>query len=403
MLFPLGWLLAHVTRLVEIGKVLRARGHEVVFAGENPDRYPHSRMGIARDAGFRIVHSLEPDFPYAWGRFEKYGWIASAWDIITHERWAALAPIIESQLRVIEDERPDMLIGDASISVSTCAYIKGLPAAGVMNAYVTRFTRRTSVFLPLIHGMDRLRFEPQRRQVYRRYGVKPVNALELLRSIPLVSPDLPGLYDVPSKFPNWHMVGPILAQPTVARPDWWDELDDGQPNVYVTMGSTGLIDTFLERTYGALAREPYRFLLTTAGQASARVLAAAPSNFRVAKYAPGNELVHRCKALVFHGGNGTMYQGLAAGLPMIGLPSHLEQHINFEIAVKRGFGVKFSPRRVRGERLARTLREMIENPVYAERARRYADVVTSMNGAVGAADIFERTAREGKPAGWNLR
>ncbi len=155
--------------------------------------------------------------------------------------------------------------------------------------------------------------------------------------------------------------------------------------------------------YAALGKEPYRFLLTTAGQASEAVLAQAPPNFRIAKYAPGNELVNHCKALIFHGGNGTMYQGLAAGLPMIGLPSHLEQHINFEVAIKRGFGIKFSPRRVNGEELVRALHEILENPSYRDNALKYAGIVKSMKGAEGAAEIFERTALEGKPAGWQLR
>ena len=36
---------------------LRARGHEVIFAGEAPDTNPRSRMGIARDAGFTFRSS----------------------------------------------------------------------------------------------------------------------------------------------------------------------------------------------------------------------------------------------------------------------------------------------------------------------------------------------------------
>jgi UDP:flavonoid glycosyltransferase YjiC (YdhE family) len=402
ILFPLGWLLAHVTRLMEIGYVLRARGHEVIFAGEDPDKAPRSRMGLARDAGFRTVYAREPNFPYAWDRFEKHGWLASAWDILTHEQWAPLDRILESQLEVIDREKPDMIVGDATISVSTAAYIAGIPAAGLMNGYNDQFYRPTSIFKPLIHLLDASRLAPQRLRVYRKRGVKPVNALRLLRSIPLISPDLPGLYDPPRSFANWHMVGPFLAQPPVGKPEWWDELDDGQTNIYVTMGSTGIIDTFLLRTFDALAKTPYRYLLTTAGQASEEVLARAPSNFRIAKYAPGNELLQHCRGLIFHGGNGTMYQALAAGVPMIALPSHLEQQLAFKVALKRGFGLQLAPRTVTGEQLVRTLRRILEEPSFRENAQRYSEAVKNARGPEAAADIIERTAREGRPAGWQL-
>jgi UDP:flavonoid glycosyltransferase YjiC (YdhE family) len=402
ILFPLGWLLAHVTRLVEIGKVLRERGHEVIIAGEDPDLKPKSKLGFARAAGFRTAYAEEPNFPYAWDRFEQHGWIASAWDILTHERWAPLDSILESQIRLIQEEKPDMVVGDATISVSTAAYITGIPAAGVMNGYGTRFMSPTSPFMPMIRILDGVQLQRLRKKVYRKHGVKPVNAFRLLESIPMISPDLPSLYTTPKGYANWHLVGPILAQPPVERPEWWDELDDGQTNVYLTMGSTGILDAFLRRTYDALSKTPYRFVVTTAGQARPETIAMAPSNFRIAKYAPGNDLVKLCRALIFHGGNGTLYQGLAAGLPMIGLPSHLEQKISFEVATRNGFGIGFPARSVSGKQLVTALDRIIEDPSYRQNAQRFAEAVKSHHGAREAADIIERTALEGKPAGEGL-
>lgn len=400
--FPLGWLLAHVTRLVEIGKVLQERGHEVIIAGEDPDLQPRSKIGFARKVGFRTAYAQEPFFPHAWDRFEQHGWLASAWDILTHEKWAPLDKILESQIKLIQEEKPDMVVGDATISVSTAAYITGIPAAGVMNGYGTRFMSATSPFMPMIRILNGVQLERLRRRVYRKHGAKPVNAFRLLESIPMISPDLSELYSPPKGYPNWQLVGPILAQPPVPHPEWWDELDDGKTNIYITMGSTGILDSFLRRTYEELSKLPYRFVVTTAGQARPETIAMAPANFRIATYAPGNELVHRCKALVFHGGNGSMYQGLAAGLPMIGLPSHLEQKINFEVALRHGFGVQLSARRVSGKKLVKTLDRILTDPSYRENAQRFSAAVTAHDGAREAADIIERTALEGKPAGWQL-
>lgn len=398
ILFPLGCLLSHVGRLIEIGKALRARGHEVVFAGERPDD-PRSKLSMAEKAGFRWTYAMEPDYRYAWDRFVKYGWTATAYDLLRHQSWAPLDRILQSQIDLIEREQPDLVVGDATISVSAAAHITGIPAAGVMNGYASEFVGPTSMFTPLIHAWDATSLRWIRRRVYRKYGVRQLGGLQLLRQTPLLSPDLPGLYPPPKSWPHWRTVGPIFSEPDVPLPAWYDELSDGTPNVYITMGSTGILDTFLQRTYAVLARLPYRFVVTTGGQASPYTLAQAPANFRITRYAPGSKLLERCQALVFHGGNGSMYQGLAAGVPMIALPSHLEQVYNFKPILRNGFGAQFSPRRVRGDRLARTLVRMMEDASCREAASRFSLQVRTSNGPARAAEELERIALARMPAG----
>jgi UDP:flavonoid glycosyltransferase YjiC (YdhE family) len=398
ILFPLGCLLSHVGRLIEVGKALRARGHEVVFAGEHPDD-PRSKLGMAERAGFRWVYAQEPDYRYAWDRFVKYGWTATAYDLLRHQHWAPLDQILQSQIDLIEREQPDLVVGDATISVSTAAHITGIPAAGVMNGYAADFVGPRSLFMPLIHAWDATALRWIRRRVYRKHAVRQLGGLRLLRNTPLLSPDLPGLYPPPDGWPHWHTVGPIFFEPDVPMPDWFDELGDETPNVYITMGSTGILDTFLRRSFEALGRLPYRFVVTTGGQASEETLAMAPANFRLTRYAPGSKLLERCQALIFHGGNGSMYQALAAGVPMIALPSHLEQVFNFRPILNQGFGAQFSPRKVHGAKLASTLVRMMEEPACRAAAGRYSKQVRASDGPGQAAELLERIALARVPAG----
>ncbi|MBI5092562.1 MAG: hypothetical protein HZB26_08985 [Candidatus Hydrogenedentes bacterium] len=403
IIFPLGYLLSHVGRCVQIGKALRARGHDVSFAGEDPDKNPRSRMGIARDAGFRLIYAREPNFAYAWDRFVKYGWTSTAWDLaVRHEEWAPLAKILEGHVEVMRHEKPDLVVADATISVSTAAYINGIPAVGVMNSHAARFISPTNFFMPAIHAFDALQLARIRRRVYKKYDRKPVDAIELLKSITLVSPDLPGLFNAPENWPNWNIIGPIHSEPNVPLPEWYEELSDGQPNVYITMGSTGIMDTFLRRTFDALGKLPCRFVLTTAGQAREDTLAQAPANFRITKYAPGSKILQHCQALIFHGGNGTMYQGLAAGVPMVALPSHVEQVYNIEPGIKHGFAVRLNPKRVKGKQIVDALDQVMNTPSFRQAAERFAGPVRDSDGAARAAEIFEQAAREGKPAGAEL-
>lgn len=399
--FPLGYVLAHTSRCIEIAKELRARGHEVVFGGGDP-RHPRSKLGLVKNAGFRLEPTHEPFYPYGWDRFVEHGWKASAFDLYNLHKWVPLQKIIEDQIELIRREEPALVIGDASISVSTAAYIAKTPAAGVMNAYASHFLSSRSVYYPLTLFYDRFILAPIRKRAYDNYGITPVDARELLRSLPLISPDLPELYDPPAYFPRYHTVGPIHSDTPGTLPDWMDELDDGTPNVYITMGSTGLLDQFLRRVYPAFGAAPYRFIVTTGGQAREETVRDAPANFRVAEYAPGLEILKRSEALIFHGGNGTLYQALSAGVPMISFPSHLEQDALTRVGAKHGFCIRMNARRFSPETLLRKLRHIIEDPSFAEAARRFSKPVQDANGAARAADILERLAREGNPAGCRM-
>ena len=394
--FPLGFLLSHVGRLTKIAKVLRDRGHEVVFAGEDP-KHPRTKMYIPGQEGFRTIQALEPDYRYAWDRFEKYGWLITVWDLLRFEQWAPLDKILERQIEIIEEEKPDLVVGDATISVSTAAHIMGIPAAGVMNGYAGEFFT-SHLFMPIIRTWNALHLSRVRDRVYRKHGKKQVNALNLLRSIPLASPDLEGLLDTPKRWPYWKNVGPIYSEPKVPLPQWYDEMDDDKTNVYITMGSTGLLDAFLRKTYDAFGKMPYRFIVTACDQITEETWNMAPDNFCIVKHAPGSKILDKCKAMIFHGGNGSMYQAIVAGVPMIALPCHLEQVKCFRPARKHGFGMQFSPRHFRVKELTRALDRIIEDPRYRQATQRFSKAVCETDGAVRAADLFEQTAREGKPA-----
>lgn len=400
--FPLSWVLAHVGRTVEIAKRLRARGHEVVFAGMDPD-HPRSKLFLASEAGFRVVRVKEPAQHWAWDRFEKHGWKISVWDSLRAQRWAPLDEILEDTLRVLEEERPHLALGDASIAVSTAAHIAGIPAAGVMNAYNTHFIRPGSFYRFLVHAWDGLILKRIRGRVYRKRGVRQVNAIDLLRSIPLISPDLPGFGAPGPDFSRWHTVGPVIFEPPAPLPDWYGELDDGRINVYVSMGSTGLLDQLLRRSYAALAASPYRFLVTTGDQVRPETRAMAPPNFRFARYAPGSALLRHSQAMIFHGGNTSMYQALAAGVPMIALPSHLEQEVAFSHALREGAGLRLSARKTSGERLLAALDRVIHEPAFRRAAGRFAKGVRESQGAAAAAELLEAHALRGEPAGAALR
>ena len=78
---------------------------------------------------------------------------------------------------------------------------------------------------------------------------------------------------------------------------------------------------------------------------------------------------------------------------MIALPSHLEQEICAKIVVRNGFGLRLSPRRVRGDKLVAALERVIREPGFRASAERLGAEVRAGTGAARAADILEAAAR----------
>ncbi len=401
LFFPLGWVLAHTLRCIEIANVLRQRGHEVVFAGDDPT-HPDSRLHLVEEAGFRLIYAREPNLPYAWDRFQRLGWRASLWDLAHLRHWSPLTKITESQVSAIEAVAPDLVVADATVSTSTAAYITGRPVAGVMNGYAARLLTPPALTYYAAWGYDRYLLAKIRRKLYLKHGLADTDAFQQLYRMPMISPDLPGLYPLPKRFHDYHMVGPIFPDMQAPLPDWFAELEntletearDNTPNIYITMGSTGLLDQFLNAIYPQFAKLPYRFLVTTGGQASQATLDAAPANFRLTRYAPGSKLLEHCQAMIYHGGNGSMYQALAAGVPMLALPAHYEQRLNAKIGVQHGFGLRMPARRVSIKKLINNLERLLHEPRFRQEAARLSSAVQTSDGAANAADILESCLAE---------
>jgi UDP:flavonoid glycosyltransferase YjiC (YdhE family) len=165
------------------------------------------------------------------------------------------------------------------------------------------------------------------------------------------------------------------------------------------MGSTGRLEPFLRNTFATLGRSPYRFIVSTAGRVAGEVLQSAPSNFRLVPFVQGGEILRHCRAMIFHGGNGTMYQALRAGVPMLAVPTHLEQRFNARIAVRNGFCRELSTRRATGEAVLSAIRELVENDSIQHATQHWAQEARLSDGPNQAADLLERFAREGRPAG----
>jgi rhamnosyltransferase subunit B len=173
-------------------------------------------------------------------------------------------------------------------------------------------------------------------------------------------------------------------------------LNAGPPPLVFTLGSAAVLAAGNFYEFGARAAERLglRAVLLIGSDARNRPRHALPETICVAEYAPYSALFSRASAIIHQGGVGTTAQCLRAGKPMLIMPYSHDQPDNarrmrrLKVArvIQRS---NFTPARV-----ARKLRILLEEPIYARRAQQMAQRLRSENGVLSACNALEELARQ---------
>jgi len=267
---------------------------------------------------------------------------------------ATLTSYVEDELRVFDAVKPDLVVGDFRLSLAVSTKLAGLHCASLINAYWSPFAERDGFPVPdhpivRLVGVERAeRYFPQAMPRVFAHFAAPLNALRKRHGMPeqslleqlcfgdsVLYPDLPELCPVSNAPPTHHYLGAIPWSPDVPLAGPLLAGDPSHPLVYVTLGSSGdgsALDTLLS----GLAGLPIRGVLATAGKRAPRRV---PTNFRVAEFVPGDALARHARFVVTNGGSATGYQALAAGAPVLGIPSNLDQYLSMKAITRAGAGL----------------------------------------------------------------
>lgn len=125
------------------------------------------------------------------------------------------------------------------------------------------------------------------------------------------------------------------------RPDWWGA--DDRPLVYVTFGSvTGsmpIAAAAYRAALDAVAGLPARVLLTVGRTTDVAALGSIPENVHVEAWVPQDDVLARAAVVVCHGGSGTTFGALAAGVPLVFVPLFADQPANARSVATAGAGL----------------------------------------------------------------
>ena len=171
--------------------------------------------------------------------------------------------------------------------------------------------------------------------------------------------------------------------------DEW--LDAGEPPIAFTPGSAMAFgERFFKAAAGACGRLGVRGLLLS--RYEKHIPADLPPGVRHAPFAPFGLLLPRCRAMVHHGGVGTLSQALAAGVPQLVMPMAHDQPDNAARLRRLGVADALPPRWFTARRVAARLDRLLRSPEVAAACRDAAGRLAGQDGLEVACDAIEETA-----------
>ncbi len=293
---------------------------------------------------------------------------------------------------LIRGVRPDLVVGDMRPSLSISARLEGVPCAVLMNAYWSPWARRRSVIpeLPLtrvipprfLGGVFRLA-EPiahavhvgEMNRVRREFGLAPLaKDLRVMYTDGdwVLYPDVAEYIPTPNR-PETHLyVGICDWVPPMEKPAWWERmLADRRPRVFISLGSSGPLHV-IRALVQALAGMEVCVVLATSG----RDLPGLPDDWYRAGLLPFTEMARAARVVVSHGGSGGLYPALAAGTPVLGIPSNGDQQLSTAVLVESGAGLGVRVEEASAGRLRAALEKLLSGAAYLHSAHHLSDVFT---------------------------
>jgi UDP:flavonoid glycosyltransferase YjiC (YdhE family) len=367
--------MAQVVRLLTLAQGLPSERYDVHFACSDASPWLFSKAGFRRWPLFTI------DGPRALAALARGD---RMYDAATLERY------VTDELALFDTVRPDFVVSDFRLSVAVSSHLAGVRCASLINAYWSPFAVRERFPLPdhpivSLVGVERAeRYFPQAlprvfahfaaplNAVRKRHGLQPASLLEqLCFGDWVLYPDVPELCPV-AQAPSTHrFLGAVPWSPEVPLPSELLPGDDVRPLVYVTLGSSG-DHAALGAVLAGLEDLPLRGLLATAGRPAPKCV---PASFVVADYVPGDLVVRQARFVVNNGGSAGVYQALAAGVPVLGIPSNLDQYLTMQCLTRAGAGLQVRSGSLRPEQVRRAARQLCEDPAPGQRARELALVL----------------------------
>lgn len=232
-----------------------------------------------------------------------------------------------------------------------------------------------------------------------KLGMAPVDRVmhRWVHSPQLVIAFFPEWFAAPQ--PDWpantHPVGfPLWDANGEATPLGQAEqfLDAGAAPIVFTPGSAGsTMQRFFKESVQAARQLDMRAMLVT--NYPEQVPKDLPANIKVFRYLPFSLVLPRAALLVYHGGVGTLAQGIKARIPHLVVPHGYDQFDSGWRIEQLGLGSSIAQSRYRAPRVTRVIEDILGDNTAAQRRADYASRIDSADAIARACTLIEGLAR----------
>ena len=383
--------LGHLFPLLPLADGLRARGHEVAFAasasfGRDVADAGHAHFTAGLDWVTADMASHFPEIASVAPGPERY---VVGRTVVFAGRTAVDA--VPDLLAVAERWRPDLIVNEAAeYGGAVCAELRGLPHAAVRTDSGSSSYADRHVVSDALSGTR------------RHFGLAADPDVETPFRYLQLSFAPPGLDERPQDgAPTCHRLRPIptrTSEYSTAPPSLNGEGTRGdRPLVYVTLGTVYNSPTLLATILDGLAAEPLDLLVTIGPRADPEQLGRLPSNVRLARWVPQDEVLPHCDAVITHGGYGTVSAALRHGLPLVMLPISADQPLNARRCSALGVSTTVAADERTPDRIRASTLDVLGNPTYRRAAQRVAAEASLRPGVDHTLDLLEMLARDRHP------
>jgi len=260
---------------------------------------------------------------------------------------------LTNQIAAIERLQPAVVLGDTVPTLCMAAEKTGVPYVSLMNGYMSKYyagVRKMSWRYPLYPYFKflpapLLDYFTQKgeqasfftihnpfRQLRQQYGL-----LKKWRYADELEGDLNLLCDLPALFPQRNLPGHYqIIPPLIYQAPTKTLLPEGKwnPNkqtLFVSMGSTG------DWQQAAFLNDPHfqKYNIITAGDKTGVIQG---THVIPVRFANAQQLFPQVDLVLCHGGNGTIYQALQYGIPILCKTAHFEQEWNVQALQQKQLG-----------------------------------------------------------------
>ena len=168
-------------------------------------------------------------------------------------------------------------------------------------------------------------------------------------------------------------------------------ISTGEPPLVFTLGSAAVLAAgdFYEVSAKAAEELGRRAVLLIGSDPRNKPKEKLLGSICVAEYAPYSKLFSRASVVVHQGGVGTTAQCMSAGRPMLIMPYSHDQPDNARRMKRLGVAKVIRKSHYEAKRVARKIRELLEDPSFAHHAASIADQLRGENGVKTACDALE--------------